>query len=89
MRMVICTTEKWNGHLENILDVDLKITQLLNFQSHQKLMRNGESKYFFMKKVIVHTTTLKITVTRRYMNISHVCLVMTNVLVEILVTVPN
>ena len=89
MRLVIRTTEKRNGHLENILDVDLKITQLLNFRSHQKIIRNSESKYFFMKKVIVHTTTVKITVTKRYMNLSHVCLVMTDILVEILVTVPN
>ena len=26
VRMVLQTTDEWNGHLENILDEDLKIT---------------------------------------------------------------
>ena len=42
-----------------------------------------------MKKVIVHATTAKITVTKGYMHLWHACMVMTNVLVEMLVTVCN
>ena len=42
-----------------------------------------------MKKVIVHATKAKITMTKRFMHIWHACLVMTNVLVGILVTVSN
>ena len=26
VQLVLWTTDKWNGHLENVLDVDLKIT---------------------------------------------------------------
>ena len=52
-------------------------------------MRNGESKYVLMKKVIVHVTTEKIIAIKRYLHIWHECLIMTNVLVEILVTVLN
>ena len=52
-------------------------------------MRNSESKYVLMKKVIVHVTTEKIIVTVGYMHLWHAYLVMTNVLVEILVTVHN
>ena len=37
-----------NVHLGNILDVDLKITRSKNVPSHQKIMRNGEGKYFLM-----------------------------------------
>ena len=58
-------------------------------QSHQKITRNKESKYILMKKVIVHSETAKITVTKRYMHLWNACLVMRNVLVEILVTVHN
>ena len=54
-----------------------------------KYNENGESKYVLMIKVIVHTTTAKIKATKRYMHLWHVCLVMMNVLVEILVTVCN
>ena len=36
---------------------------IVNVPSHQKIMRNGESKYALMKKVIVHVTTAKITMT--------------------------
>ena len=43
----------------------------------------------FNEKLIVHTKTEKITVTKRYIHIWHVYLVMKNVLVEILVTVRN
>ena len=52
-------------------------------------MRDGESKYVLMKKLIVHATTEKIKVTKRYMHLWHACLVMTNALVDILVTVHN
>ena len=40
-------------------------------------------------EVIVHATTAKIAVNKGYMHIWHACLVMTNVLVGILVTVHN
>ena len=50
---------------------------------------NGESKYVLMKKVIVYMTTVKITMTKRYIHLWHVCLAMTNVLVKHLVTVCN
>ena len=88
MRLVLRIIDEQNRHLENALDVDLKITLLQNFQSHQKIMRNGKSKYFLMIKLIVHVTTAKITVTKRYMHLWHACMEMTNILVEILVTVP-
>ena len=26
VRLVLCTADEWNGHLKNVLDVDLKIT---------------------------------------------------------------
>ena len=39
--LVLQTTDKQNVHLEKNLDVDLKITQLQNFQSHQKILING------------------------------------------------
>ena len=39
------------------------------YRSHQKVTRNGKIKYVLMKKVIVHTTTEKITVTKRYMHL--------------------
>ena len=42
-----------------------------------------------IKKLIVHVTTAKIKVTKIYMHLWHACIVMTNVLVEILVTVHN
>ena len=54
---------------QKCLDVDLKITLLQNVQIHQSKMRNVEIKYVLMKKVIVHATTARITVTKRYMHI--------------------
>ena len=42
-----------------------------------------------LKKIIVHAKTNKITVTKIYIHLWNICLVMTNVLVEILVTVCN
>ena len=87
MQLVIPTTDKRNVRLENALDKDLKITLLQNVQSDQKIFRNGESKNIWMKMVIMHAITVKITVTKRNMHRWHVCMVMMNVLVEILVTV--
>ena len=89
VRLVIPTLDKHNGRLETFLDVYLKITSLKNVQSHIKRTRNGKSRYIVVKNVIVHVTTSKITVTKRYMHLWHVCLVMTNVLVESLVTTCN
>ena len=89
VRLVLRTRDKQDVHIEKKLDLDLNITKLQNFQSHQGIMRNGKSKYVLMKQLIMHETTAKITVTKRYMHIWHACLVMTNVLVNILVTVHN
>ena len=58
--------DKCNLHLRNALDVDLKVTLLQNFLSHQKIMKNGESKYVLIKKLIAHAATAKITMTIRY-----------------------
>ena len=66
-----------NVRLGNALDVDLKITLSKNVLSHQNIMRDGEIKYVLMKKVIVHATTAKITMTIRYTHLWHECLVMT------------
>ena len=81
--------EEQNVRLGNALDVDMKITLLQNFQSHQKIMRNGEGKYGLMIKVIVNATTEKITVTKRYMHLWKECLAMTNAQVQIMVTFCN
>ena len=89
MRLMLRTIDERNVRFGNALDVDLKITLSQNVQSHQKIMKNGEIKYILMKKVIVRATTEKITVTKRYMHLWHVCLAMKNVLVNILVTVRN
>ena len=89
MQFMIRKIDKQNGHLKNALDVDLNITYLQNVQIHQKIMRNGESKYFLMKKVIVHATTAKITVTKGYMHLWKKCMAMTNVLVKCMATVSN
>ena len=75
--------------LENILDVDMRITYFQNVQSRLERMKNGGKNYLLMKKVIVHATTTKITVTKIYMHLWHVCMEMTNFLVEILVDVHN
>ena len=52
-----------------------------------KYNKKWRSKYVLMKKVIVHAKTAKITVSKRYMHLWHVCLPMMNVLVKIIVTV--
>ena len=46
VRLVIPTKDKQNGHLENVLDVDIKITKLKNDQRNQRKTRNGKSKSF-------------------------------------------
>ena len=89
MRLMFHLTEIWNVRLVNALDVDLKITLSQNVPSHQKIIRNGESKYFLMKKVIVHVTTEKITMTIRYTHLWHECLAMMNAKVKSIVTVRN
>ena len=86
---MIWTIDARNARHGNDLDVDLKITLLKIFQSRQKIMKNVEVKYALMIKVIVHVTTAKITATKRYMHLWHVCLAMTNVLVKNLVAVRN
>ena len=50
-------------------------------------MKNGKSKYVLMKKVIVHATTAKITMTIRYTHLCHACLVITNAKVKSMVKV--
>ena len=52
-------------------------------------MRNGKSKYVLMINVIIHATTARITVTKGYMHLWHVCQIMTNDPVGIFVTVHN
>ena len=44
VRLMLQTIDERNVRLGNALDLDLKITLLQNFQHHQKIMRNGESK---------------------------------------------
>ena len=70
--------EIWTVRLGNALDVNLKFTLSQNVPSHQNIMRNGEIKYVFMKKVIVHATTAKITMAIRYTHLWHACLVTSN-----------
>ena len=93
VRLVIGTKEKQNSHITNVLEMDLKIIYLQNVQIHQKRTRNIGIKYVLMKEVILHhrknAKTVKIKITKRYMHPCHTCLMMTNVLVGILVTVRN
>ena len=83
------TIDKRKVRPRNALDVDLKITLLQNVQIRQKITRKVERKFLFMKKLMVHATTAKITATKRYMHLWHVCLAMMNVQVKIIVTVRN
>ena len=55
-RLMLHSIDKWNVRLGNALDVDLNITWSQNVQS----------KYILMKKVIVHATTSKRTMIKRY-----------------------
>ena len=88
-QLMLHPIDKLNVRLGNVLDVDLKITWSQNFPSHQKIIKNGESKYVLMKKVIVHVTTEKITMTRRYTHLWHKCIAMSNVQVKSMVKVRN
>ena len=69
------------------------IILLQNVQSHLKITRDGKIKYVSLKELILHcrnnATTAKTTMTRRYMHLLHVCLILTNCRVGILVTVQN
>ena len=47
IRLVIWTTDEQNVRLGKVLDVDLKITSLKIFQSHQKIKRSGKIKYVY------------------------------------------
>ena len=93
VQLVIWTTDKQNARLVKALHADLKIIQLRNVQSHQKRMRNGKIKYILVKEVLVHcrknATTARITMTKIYMHLWHICLITMNFLVIILVTVCN
>ena len=46
--------------------------------SEDHMIKNVQSKYVLIKKVILHATTAKIIVTERYMHLRHECLAMTN-----------
>ena len=87
--MMFHPTDIRNVCLRNALDVDMKITLSQNVPSHQRITRNGESKYDLMRKVIVHETTAKMTMTIRYTHIWHECLAMTNAKVKSMVKVCN
>ena len=93
MRLVIQTKDEWNIHLVNVSDADLKIIYLLNVKIHLKIMINGESKSVSVKEVAVHrknnAKTLTMAMTKRYMHLWHVCLIMTESLVDISVKVCN
>ena len=62
---------------------------ITKFPKPPKDNEKHKNKYVLIKKVIVHATTAKITVNKRYMHLWHLCLVIMNVQVEILVTVCN
>ena len=51
MQLMLRTMDELNIRLRNALDVDLKITSLQNVQSHQKITRNGKSKYVLIIKI--------------------------------------
>ena len=89
VRLMFHLTDIWNVRLGNALDVNLKITLLQNVPSHQKIIRNSKCKYVLMKKVIMHATTAKITMTIRYTHLWHECLAIMNVQVKNMVTVCN
>ena len=93
MRLVIWTNNGQNLQLANVLDADLNITEFINFRKHLKSTRKRESKSISVKVVIVHSKTNARTVimiiTKRYMHLWHVCLIMTKFVVEISVTVRN
>ena len=89
VRLVIWTTDQQNLCLGTLLDKNMKTTKLQNVQSQQKRLRNGESKYVLMKKLIAHETMAKQIVTKIFMYLWHICMIMKIFLVEVLVTVCN
>ena len=62
---------------------------IAKFPKPAKDNEKRRNQVHLMKKVIVHATTAKITVTKRYMHLWHLCMAMTNVLVIVFVTVHN
>ena len=62
---------------------------IAKFPEPPKDNEKRRKQVIFNEKVIVHATTEIITATKIYMHIWHACLVMTDVLVEILVSVHN
>ena len=62
---------------------------IAKFPKPPKENEKRQKQVLLMNKAIVHATTERITVTKIYMHLGHACLVMTNVPVEILVTVQN
>ena len=90
---MIQTNNGLNVHHVNVLDTDMYIIVLLNFQNHQKLTRKNESKSIPMRGVIVHRkdnprrvimTTIKI-----YMHLWYECLLMTKFLEDVSLKVHN
>ena len=79
--------DKQNVCLANSLDVDLNITSSKTVQNNLKIIRNTARIMYVLKNKKVHATTAKILMTKRYTHIWHECLLMTNVLEEILVAV--
>ena len=88
-RLVFHLTEIWNVLFGNVIDVDLKIILSQNIPIHLKTARNDVSQYVLMKKVIVHATTAKMTMTIRYTHLWQECIVMTNEKVESMATARN
>ena len=86
VRLMFHLTGIQNVRLRNAFDAELKITWSQNVPIHQKIMRNNVSQYVLIKKVIMHATTAKMTMTIRYNHLWHECLVMTNAKVESMVT---
>ena len=71
-RLVFHLTEIRNVRLGNVIGVDLKFIWLQNVPSHLKTVRNDVSQCVLMKKVIMHATTEKMTMTIRYTHLWHV-----------------
>ena len=91
--MVIRKNGGQNVQIANVLDADLYITSFLNFQNHINITIDEKSMSLLEKGVIVHhknnVTIMIMTMTKRYMHLWHLCLIMTKFLVDILVTVRN
>ena len=93
VRLVICKDDGLNEHLTNVLDADLKITQLLNIRNQQTITRNNKSNLLSVKGAIVYRKnkmrTVIMIMTKRYMLKWNECLIMKKILIEVLVTVHN